>query len=178
MARIEKADLFLRSSQPVMGLGHIGVDAEVVAAPQHPDALKLLAYWQSKNGGGGIPARASIQPNEILPLLPQIFIAEPHDSEWRYRLFGTGIAARCAVDFTGRATRRIYEPGTAEACIRMYNSVARRLQPVHLRARYLGLGIEHATMEGVQLPILGRDGRTVWVLGGVFFFPEMGQPLR
>ena len=178
MARVERADLFLRSRPSPVGLGHVGAEAEAIAVPQHPDALKLLAYWESKKRGSGLPTRASIQPNEILPLLPQIFIAEPHDGEWRYRLFGTGAAARCGVDFTGQTTRRVYEPTTAEACIRMYNSVARRLRPIHVRARYLGLGIEHATLDAVQMPILGRDERTVWIFGGLFFFPEISHRLR
>lgn len=169
MGLINKSDLFLGTGHGPVGLGHIGFRAERIPSPLHPDALKLLAYWESKRTNDGPVPRAAIAPQELLPLLPYLFIAEPQASGWSYRLFGTGIAARCGVDFTDKTVAQIYEPATSEACLRLYRSVARRLRPTHVRGNYLGLGIEHATIEALNFPILGRDGRAIWIFGGVFF---------
>lgn len=169
MALINKSDLFLGTARGAAGLGHVGVNADLITRPEHPGGLKLLAYWESKATGGGLVSRAAIAPHEILPLLPYLFIAEPRESGWFYRLFGTGIAARCGVDFTNKAVAQVYEPATSETCERLYRSVSRRLLPTYIRGYYLGLGIEHATLEALHFPILARDGRTTWIFGGIFF---------
>lgn len=169
MALVKTSDLFLGAAQRAGGLGHIGLRAELIPSPLHPDALKLLAYWESKRTDKGLVSRAAIAPQEILPLLPSLFIAEPRAADWSYRLFGTGIAARCGVDFTNKTVAQVYDPETSEACHRLYRSIACRLQPTYVRGNYLGLGIEHATIEALNFPILGRDGRTIWIFGGIFF---------
>lgn len=148
-------------------LGAIRFEA-VPAEPEHPDAHALDAYWQAK-ARDGIPARADIDPRDIVPLLPQVLIAEPDGAGWRYRLFGSGAARRIGVDFTAKRTDAIYEHATAAECCRLYRAVARYRRPIHVRGRYLGLGIEHLTIEAVHFPLLGRDGETVWIFGGLFF---------
>ena len=150
-------------------LGKVQFEGEMIES-EHPGARKLIDYWRSKRSGHQPPARPLIRPDEILSLLPNVFIAEPTNGDWRYRLAGTGIAGRVHVELTGKTLRQVFEPGTAEFARKLYASVADGTEPVSSKGRFLGLGIEDATVENIHLPILAPDGQTVWILGGVFFF--------
>lgn len=151
------------------GLGQIPVVVEL-GEPRHPAAAQLLAYWDSKRSGETLPFREDIRPKDIAPLLPNTFIAEPIGRTWRYRLGGTELARRSKVEWTGKTLEEVYEPATAKEANRLYNSVAQRRLPTCVRGCYLGLRIERALFEGIHLPILARNGHSVWILGGVFLF--------
>lgn len=163
------------------GLGHVRFEGHTIVS-EHSDARKLISYWSSKRSDEAIPSRTAIWPREIARLLPQVFIAEPEGVDWRYRLAGTGIAGRLKVDLTSRTLRQVFEPATAKRIGQLYHSVAEGREPVSRKGRFLGLGIEHATVENVHLPILAPDKHTVWVFGGVFFFVlvpwHWGPPAR
>jgi len=68
-------------------------------APISPLGREFLAYWHSKRpppeAGGGFPTRADIAPEEILKLLPYIFmldvLGEDGAQDFRFRLVGTAI---------------------------------------------------------------------------------------
>lgn len=161
-----QAETSVRAAQE---FGNISFEYEAIA-DEHPDARELIAFWSSKRCGDQLPFRAAIQPADFVKLLPSLFIAEAKGSDWYYRLVGTGIAGRFRVDLTGKSVGEAFEPARAEQVARFYHSVAQGREPVSTKGRYLGLGIDHATVQNVHLPILGPDGRTVWILGGVFFF--------
>ena len=165
----EAGEIFDRPSR---GLGHVRFEGQTVIS-EHADARKLIAYWRSKRTGEHLPPRAAIQPREIARLLPHIFLAEPKNADWRYRLVGTGIAGRLKADFTGKSLRQVFEPATAKRVNKLYSSVAESRQPLSRKGRFLGLEIEHAVVENVHLPILAPDGQTPWILGGVFFFVQV-----
>lgn len=150
------------------GLGHIGVDAER-ALLSHPDAIELICYWEQKRRGEEIPEWKEIRPREIARLLPFLLLAEPRGDDWFYRLFGSVLATRSGVEWTNHLVSEIYTAKTARDCAHLYKAVTAGRKPIHLRGCYLGIGIEHKTMEAVHLPVIGRDRATVWVFGGVFF---------
>ena len=135
----------------------------------NPGALDLRAYWESRKTSDGFVPRGAIQPNEIVSLLPWLFIAEPLGKEWRYRLFGTGLRERLRLEFTGKTTNQIFEPETTELVNGLYDSVAATGTPINVHGRFIGLDIDHAAAEGVNLPVVAQDGQTVLILGGVFF---------
>lgn len=150
-----------------VGLGHVGLEGNRVAA-RHSAAVELIEYWASKKDAAGIAHWSAVQPIEIKKALPFIFLAEPCDDDWRYRLFGTGVSARFGIDFTGKLVSRIYDPSTADSAARLYRKVADRNEVRVFNGRYLGLALEHVVVEIPHLPVLGRDG-LAWVFGGVFF---------
>jgi len=60
-------------------------------APQHPDLLRLLAYWRRQCGEKAFPRRADIDPVDFSYMLSRIALTEVHDAEIhenprRYRL--------------------------------------------------------------------------------------------
>jgi hypothetical protein len=146
-------------------------DRRLLARPIHPAARALFAYWRSRCGPAGVPRREDIIAAHIPRLLPHIAILEPapgrHD--WRVRLFGTSLAWRYDVDCTSKRVREVYEPGTADVLIETYDRVACDRRPVFMAGLALNRAGESVAYEGAALPILGRDGTTVWVLTGTFF---------
>jgi PAS domain-containing protein len=66
--------------------------------PLYPDLPDALEYWERKRGARFAPARADIEPLDLVQVLPRIMLAEvAHDPvEFRYRLSGTGIGQTTA----------------------------------------------------------------------------------
>ncbi len=68
-----------------------------------PSVKELYTYWRSKQRGRPMPAPSDIDPAEIRPLLPSLFIAEYVGApvRVRYRLVGTQQVYYNGLDFTG-----------------------------------------------------------------------------
>ena len=127
-----------------------------------------MAYWDLKRTGNDLPRRDAIRPQDLAPLLPNLFIAEPTGGSWRYRLGGTELAFRSKIEWTGKTLDEVYEPDTAIQAKRLYDSVAERRIPTCVRGCYLGLRIERAVFEAIHLPIFSPDRQSVLIFGGVF----------
>lgn len=67
---------------------------------------RFLAYWRSKCPAVGFPRRRDITPDEIVPLLPYVFmldvLRDGPAADFRFRLVGTAI-----VDIEGEHTGRL-----------------------------------------------------------------------
>jgi hypothetical protein len=64
--------------------------------------LDLYAYWEAKRRARSMPARADIDPADILWLLPYLMIIERAADRFRYRLAGTAVAVALGQDPTGK----------------------------------------------------------------------------
>jgi len=64
----------------------------------------LYGYWLKRRGDRRMPRRADIDPADIKPLLPNLFLTEFTLDPFRvrYRLVGTEIVNHAHLDFTGR----------------------------------------------------------------------------
>ena len=64
----------------------------------------LYSYWLKRRGDRLMPRRADIEPGDIKPLLPNLFLSEFETEPFRvrYRLIGTEIVNHARYDFTGR----------------------------------------------------------------------------
>jgi len=75
-----------------------------VPATAPPIVQEALVYWESKCAGRRMPARRDLDPMfEIPSLLPWVMLVDVlrQPLDFRYRLIGTGIAARARHDHTG-----------------------------------------------------------------------------
>ena len=146
-------------------------DIEIIASPTLTSTKDLVAYWESKRPPGGLPRRDDIVAYEIPHLLPNLLIAEPTDggADWIYRLVGTAIVARSGRDTTGMRVRQIFPPEVADVYIGDYRSGVETRAPWFARGYFTLPVTEHVQFESVGLPILGRDGVTVWLLLGVLY---------
>ncbi len=145
---------------------------ETVAAPSLESTRELLEYWRSKCPPGRLPNRQDIVASDIPRLLPNIMILEPIDggADWIVRLVGTAIAERDGRDATGKRIREFFRPDVAETSVADYRHCAESRLPSFARGDFAALRKEHIRWESVGLPIFGRDGTSVWLLIGLFFF--------
>lgn len=149
-------------------LGHVGLECEPVA-PAHPSALTLVEYCRAKSLRIGLPLQSEIRLQEIAPLLANLFIAEPSEYGWRYRLCGTAISDWFGIECTGKPVRQIFEPDTAAMLEDSYEAVSRGYSIGASRGHAFVLGRNRGLAEAVHSPLLARDGKRVLVFGGVFF---------
>lgn len=141
------------------------IDTPTLAATQ-----ALLAYWQGKCSATDIPRRDDIVPAEILPYLPNLVIAEPTDGgrDWLYRLVGTEVVWLGGQDPTGKRNSEVLPPDVATRYSADYRRGAGSRKPWFAQGNFAAPGLESMRFEAIGLPILARDGASVWVLLGVF----------
>lgn len=148
----------------------------------HPKTAALYAYWRSRRPerAGLLPSRAAIDPADIPPLLPNIFLLEVIEGplRFRYRLVGTKLIYAGDREMTGMLMEDAHPnlfiaPPYADypACVREHR-ISRRLgAPVFDWDR------EHVRIERLLLP-LATDGRRVdMILGLSVFFDADGHEL-
>ena len=148
-------------------------DRQISATPRHLQADELLAYWRTKAPPDGLPRRVDIVAAEIPRLLPSLCIAEPVDDggDWRFRLVGTSLAMRYNFDWTGRRVSELSQRDVADSIIALFHRLAQERAPGFVTASVRVPSNPHMLVyEAAVLPIIGRDGSTVWMLAGLFFF--------
>ena len=148
-------------------------EARDVAEPAHEMARQLLAFWKSRSSNGQLLTREEIPAHEIAHLMGYLYLASPVDekgSDWQYRLSGEALKERFGGTPVGYTTSQSLDPEHAAKGVRQFCSIAASRTPRIMRGRFLGVGRDFYDVEVVHLPILGSDKRTVWVLGGIFFF--------
>ncbi|HET6159545.1 MAG TPA: PAS domain-containing protein [Dongiaceae bacterium] len=131
-----------------------------------PDIAAFYAYWDSKRRGRRMPARADIDPVEIVPLLPGIMLVDAVADARRfvYRLVGTREVAMRGRDPTGRSVGEGFYGASAEASMASYQDVATR-RAVRLERR------EFTTPDGrygreqvILLPLSDDDARVNMII--------------
>lgn len=85
-----------------------GEESGGLDAPQHPDLVRLLAYWQLRCGGRAFPRRADIDPLDFSYMLPRIALTEVHEAgiaetprRYRLRVVGSWWHATAGAELTG-----------------------------------------------------------------------------
>ena len=96
---------------------------------------QLLAYWRSKSRDGGIPARADIDPAEIVTILPNLMIVDFERDPFRvqFRLVGTRVVEVTGFEFTGMYLDEIAMPDVEESFLECYEAACRTRQPMFER---------------------------------------------
>jgi hypothetical protein len=122
----------------------------------------LAAYWAGKRRGERLPRRADLAPEEIVPLLPYILLAdiEPEPLRIRYRLVGTAIAEGSRRDITGLHLDEIQfdYPGEREAFEAGYRLMLDTAAPVYGRMVWLASQELPVLYESAIFPLLGESG--------------------
>jgi hypothetical protein len=132
------------------------------------DWRELLTYWQSKFRDGRPPSRNDLRPVEEVPsLLPRLFLIDVEGNQFRFRLIGTFIVARAGRDSTGRLIDETLMPERGpQAWLDGLRKVASTQEPVLGVTRpSSGLSAEYIAL---ALPLVGEDGSTEMILGGLF----------
>lgn len=134
---------------------------------RYSDLLFVLDYWKGKRRDRFAPARADIDPAEIVKILPRVMLADVERDadgkiDFRYRLSGTGICNVHQSDLTGQRPLSLDPPPYGELVDRHYRTAVERRSPLaHVIA--LRTSGKSASYARIILP-LSADGETVDML--------------
>jgi hypothetical protein len=119
-----------------------------------PDLATLYAYWVRRCGSRPMPCRADINPKDIVPVLPLVFIADIcRPLRFRFRLVGTAICDRWHEDLTGRWLDELDFDGELEAVLEQYASVARTGTPRIDKEEFVNEGTRYLHYQRLLLPL-------------------------
>lgn len=154
--------------------------ADVRSRIRTPALRSLFDYWNKKRGEQRFILRSQLEPGEIAPLLPLVFILEVQREPRRYliRLMGTEIVTRFGGDYTGRYMDELDLGAIKEQVLAGYDHVVDRVEP-HLEfAEFTQQGRGTIQAERLALP-MSTDGQTIdLILGSVIHVPlgALGLP--
>lgn len=136
----------------------------------HPGARMLLGQWLALKGDRPAPARGDLDLRQIRRQAPWLFILEPagETQGFTYRLAGTSLCAFLKKEMTGTDFLAGWGRFERGAIARALAAVTTKLQPAHLRLRYLSDEGQRIGADLLALPMTARDGRTIHVLGGLY----------
>ena len=147
-----------------------------------PILNQLHAYWQRKRGARPAPSWKEIDPAEIVPLLPHLFLIEAVGAppRFRYRLIGTGVVALTGRDLTGHFVDENLEPAKFAALVEPYETVIRQARPVAKKGRTIWIEKrERLEVEVLLLPVANAQDEIALILGSVVKLgDERGNVLR
>jgi hypothetical protein len=128
----------LRSEAPSAraGLDQI-VDPDWLST-RSDDLRAVYAYWKSKAGNRRMPARADIDPIDLVPYLPSIMLVDVHApsqgepalARYVYRLVGTREVEMRGSDPTGKPVATHCYGGMRDLALQNYDTVIRTRAPV------------------------------------------------
>jgi hypothetical protein len=124
-----------------------------------------LDYWQRKRDARPMPARADIDPAEILRILPQVFLLDVRLAplDFRYRLVGTKMDEHMLGSYTGMWMSEIAHQKPPSRIWASCRRVVEERTPLSSDIPYVGKNKEFLTTEDLIMP-LSDDGRTVNML--------------
>ncbi len=135
-----------------------------------PDIKAVYSYWKSKADGRRMPARADIDPLDLVPYLPSIMLVHvgprtpgtttSPGRDYTYRLVGTREVAVRGSDPTGQsvATHAFgHDPGLA---LKNYDAVVQSAEPLLDRSEEVSADGWMRDLDAIFLP-LSDDGSSV-----------------
>ena len=166
----ENLDPVVRSFH-LQGAQGPSVDWDPSPGRDTPEPIRfLLAYWRGRAAGGGIPGMGEIDALALRPALGYIALLDIVDGgrDFRYRLYGTILAAVAGFDMTGRlASEHKASPHITHFYIASYRAAVTRGRAFFSEHRPASTQITKG-WHRVVLPFAGADGSVQrFLVGGV-----------
>ena len=136
----------------------------------HEPLQFLLGYWSAKKDGNELPRTGSIDPVEMKPALRFIMLLDVLDggTDFRYRVYGTGIVERTGRDWTGK---RVSDLAAFAYTGRFYTAVYRAALRRRLTVATVSDSPRHVAATDwsrLVLPLANKDGEiTRFLVGNV-----------
>jgi hypothetical protein len=133
---------------------------------------RLFDYWRGKRGNRQAPARRSIEPAEIKPLLPIVHLIDVHEDplSFRHRLVGSELVEQLGRDVTGKWVDEEIYGCMAQQIFDGLAAVAWEVRPYRRLARLDWYSRPWLAMEALEMPLLDDDGRVNMILRGASHF--------
>ena len=130
----------------------------------HPMVGAFYEYWLSVAPSGRLPGRQHIAPDDLVPMLPRLWLLDVYRDplRFRYRLAGTAVVKSVRRELTGQWLDEVQPASVTNPALRdRYRFVAETGRPTWRRGRTLWARDPlHTTVENCFVP-LAADGRTV-----------------
>lgn len=144
--------------------------------PRTPQLRTLFDYWNAGRGDLPFILWSELQPRDIQPLLPLVFILDIERDPRRYRiqLMGTEIVKRFGGEFTGHYMDELNFGEAKAQVLADYDWVADRVKPHLAISDFIQTGDRRIHAERLALP-MSSDGRQAdRILGAVVHIPFCG----
>lgn len=139
------------------------VPARLLPKIAEPRLRLLLQDWDGWRGGRSLPDRRQVTPENLRPLLGNLFLFDIEQGEtgprFRYRLFGSNVAAYRGFDLTGRCIDEHPDAAFAARAQLAYCQAVAARQPLWACVDAVSPDGLLARFEGLILP-LAADGET------------------
>jgi hypothetical protein len=142
-------------------------------APRHPHACDLYVFWQAAQASGGLRIRRDVPSRALSPLLSQLTLYEPVEGgmDFRARVVGTAALRRFGVETTGSLLSEMFDDAG-------FRRRRRNMRGLLDTGRPYALDVEARASDGalrlhfevLTVPVWSPEGRTRWVLSGVFYW--------
>jgi len=147
----------------------------------HPLVRRFYDYWLSVAPPGRLPGRRHIKPEDIVPLLPRVWLLDVHRDplRFRYRLVGTAVSRSVGRELTGLWLDEAQPESINNRMLwDRYRFVAETGGPTWRRgATFWDRDPLHRVVENCLAPLAG-DGETVDIVFALtVLFDANGQEL-
>ncbi|MGD9481500.1 PAS domain-containing protein [Shinella sp. G-2] len=137
-------------------------------------ATALYDYWTRQRGERAVPLRSAIEPADIAPILPDVFILESGRLHApRFRLAGTRFCAQFGLELKGAGFDALFAADQRGRIAKIAENVMTRATPAILAVQLVDGVLETTEAEILLLP-LATKGRTADRIIGTFA-PLPGQ---
>lgn len=129
----------------------------------------LLSFWRRAARSGDLPDAAAIEPVALRPALGVVMLLEPIEaaSDFRYRVYGTSIAAQSGIEMTGKRVSDIPSHPLALFFGVTYRAVLARREPLFAR-HATNFNIQIAQWDRLILPFVDeRDAVSRLLVGNI-----------
>jgi hypothetical protein len=132
----------------------------------HSNTEQLIDYWRSRRGRGSVPTRASINPSDLTPLLPQIFMAGRQSAgQYHLRLVGGFVAELHGCDLRAENLLQLWDAASREQMRRALEGARRPPQPLLATCEAVATSGLSMTLEVLMAPLAGPSGAIDRLIG-------------
>lgn len=160
----------IRSSRVAQGALWSG---DTPAPHWHPNVARFFLYWRSITPANRLPGRRNLEPLDIAPLLPGVWLldVQPEPFRLRYRLVGTEAVEAIGSEVTGRWMDEAHKPiAENPAYLDRYRAVFEHKLPSWRRGTpQLWIHKQYHTLENIVVP-LASDGTNVDMMAALTVF--------
>jgi hypothetical protein len=142
----------------------------VRAAPVHRGARLLLENWHARAAQGSFVVGRDVPSRALAKVLSGLVLYEPlHTGDFRVRLAGHALRRRFGRDVTGENLSRLLDENLFVRHATQMRALLQTGEPFVVEVRVMEEARLRLCYEQVALRVLASDGKTPWVLSGIFF---------
>ena len=131
-----------------------------------PEVQELLTYWLDRKGWSVAPKRSDICPEDIIKLLPYIYMLDVEDDDqYIVRLWGTELRGLFDADLTGQDIIKFLPSQMKDAALRSYETIRQEKTPWVTALEYQMPFERIFSYTRLALPLIDKDGRVNMIIG-------------